>query len=141
MSAATANVGKPRLTYSSVIHSLVERLTQRSPYLQRVEETDSDHAELEDRPIALLNRNELQLGDLLGHGNFSNVYEVIGFQLENQIPSRTPRTTEEQGGIQLSRINLGKDASENDIRTGTSPVERQRRMLATKVKDNDGRRM
>jgi len=85
---------KPRLTYSSVIHSLVEQLTRRSPFLQQHqklgEEYDDEMSASQDHndpssKIMMLDRKEVQTGALLGQGNFSNVFEVIGFQLQHQI--------------------------------------------------------
>ena len=71
--------GPPRVTYSSVIRTSVEDLTRRSPYLLQPEKATKPR-------IALLDRHDLQLGELLGQGNFSNVYAVIGFQLDQNRP-------------------------------------------------------
>jgi serine/threonine protein kinase len=68
---------KPRLTYSSVIHLLVEQLTRRSPFLRS---SDYDG----DQDIAPLCRDEIRTGQLLGSGNFSNVFEVVSLDLREQ---------------------------------------------------------
>jgi serine/threonine protein kinase len=65
---------KPRLTYSAVIHNLVGQLTERSPYLHGDENDMSDEDSTPE--IALLYRDEVRTGELLGQGNFSNVFEV-----------------------------------------------------------------
>lgn len=36
----------------------------------------------------MLDRHEVQVGELLGQGNFSNVFEVVGFGLQNQVTHR-----------------------------------------------------
>lgn len=74
---------EPRLTYSSVIQSLVEQQTGRSPFLQTDDVVNSGD-------ILMLDRKEVQVGQLLGQGNFSNVFEVIGFRLENKVTQLNP---------------------------------------------------
>lgn len=103
-----------------MIHSLVDQLLQRSPYLQHPDEgEDMD-------PAALLNRSEINLGKMLGSGNFSNAYEVIGLDLENQAVASplSVRTDEDK-------------ENENYTGNGMSSIEGQQRIkLATKLFDH-----
>jgi serine/threonine protein kinase len=81
---------KPRLTYSAVIHLLVEQITRRSPFLGS---SDDDS----DQDIALLYRDEIRTGKVLGNGNFSNVFEVVSLDLrEQQTHGRISNDTDEE---------------------------------------------
>ncbi|CAB9516966.1 Ephrin type-B receptor 3 (Fragment) [Seminavis robusta] len=73
---AMPTIEKPRITYSSVIHSLVGQITLRSPFLRDTGDEGDEEAD-----IALLYRNEILTGSILGQGNFSNVFEVADLDL------------------------------------------------------------
>jgi len=111
-----------------VIRSLVERLTQRSSYLRgepRLQNDSSSSSSLTSRqhPIAEFNRSEIKLGTLLGQGSFSNVYEVIGIQLEHQfdILDKEPRVDNEGSSTYISHFDM------------LSPIQRQRIRLASQM--------
>lgn len=55
------------------VDSEVTKLTERSPLLQ--------HGPPSPEPVAMLYREEMQLGRLLGGGTYSNVYEVAGLEM------------------------------------------------------------
>jgi serine/threonine protein kinase len=108
---------KPKLTYSQVIRRLVDQLTRRSPYL-------ADEGDRADKDmIPLLSREEIRAGQFLGQGNFSNVFEVVGFQLKHQLITsggrckRIPQDPEEEKMVEL--------------RDPLIQMERQRRSLAS----------
>ena len=132
--------GPPRVTYSSVIRASVEDLTRRSPYLLQ-QETEAKH------PIALLDRSDLKLGELLGQGNFSNVYAVIGFHLnENRtITKQRPPLSSKRSfwtmkgiGAQILPLHESNKGGKNrKIQGDVSPIvdDQQCRELATKLKN------
>jgi serine/threonine protein kinase len=80
-----------------VIQSLVQNLTKRSPFLQ--------DADIENSDMLMLDRLEVQVGELLGHGNFSNVFEVVGFHLQNQTPQHgCLESLKQQSGSSTAKV-------------------------------------
>lgn len=65
----------------AIIEKDVERLTRGADYLM------GDNNEENSRPVAILTRNELLLGDVLGEGSFAQVFEVseIGLDPETSV--------------------------------------------------------
>lgn len=111
---------KPQLTYSSVIHSLVERLTKRSAFL---------HGDSFESDVALLSREEVHTGELLGQGNFSNVFEVSDLRIcpEQQLKKMHgfPKAHQSQT---TSKAMDGEEA------------EQRRARLKSDLRRNDGRK-
>lgn len=142
---------KPRLTYSSVIHSGVEQLTQRSPYLL---EEEGDEGSTGSDDIALLYRNEVKKGKLLGQGNFSNVFEVEGIRLRrsastsqtsdnginstepNPKPSTEPQTTSDENGFEDDVSSTHDPDESNELATTrpSTPDQRRRHLQDTKTR-------
>lgn len=63
----------------AIIEKDVERLTRGAEYLMG--EDNEDHL----RPVAILTRSEIHLGEVLGEGSFAQVYEVADFELEPEV--------------------------------------------------------
>jgi serine/threonine protein kinase len=64
----------------SFLEQDIQHVISESPFLQR-------HQNKEE-PCALFHRSEVITGDLLGQGGFSDVYEIIGFELDDRVSSQ-----------------------------------------------------
>lgn len=73
----------------AIIEKDVERLTRGADYLMETETNDQ-------RPVAILTRSELLLGDVLGEGSFAQVFEVTEIGLD---PETSVEMTDEQQSI------------------------------------------
>lgn len=63
----------------AIIEKDVERLTRGADYLM------GEDTEEVIRPVAILTRNELNLGEVLGEGSFAQVFECTGFELDPEV--------------------------------------------------------
>jgi len=83
----------------AIIEKDVERLTRGADYLM------GKDTETNERPVAILTRSELLLGDVLGEGSFAQVFEVTEIGLD---PETSVEMSDEQ---QTIREEIAKHAS------------------------------
>lgn len=85
----------------AIIEKDVERLTRGAEYLMGKGNEENS------RPVAILTRNELLLGDVLGEGSFAQVFEIAEIGLD---PETSVEMSDQQQNV---REDIAKVASEN----------------------------